>query len=62
MANQMALLANIWKGKDVKAFTAEDFMPKPKEDAEQKQTWQQQLAIVKQLNAAFKGTTKKKAS
>jgi hypothetical protein len=60
MANQMSLLANIWKGKDVKPFTVDDFMPKPKEEAEQPQTWQQQLFIVQQLQAALQGAAKKK--
>lgn len=57
----MSLLANIHRGKDVKAFTPDDFMPKEKgSTAEQAQTWQQQLAMVQMLNAAFKGKRVKK--
>jgi hypothetical protein len=62
MAHAMALMANIWKGKDVKPFTTEDFMPKVKEEgsAAEQQSWQQQLSIVQALHAAFKANQEQK--
>lgn len=46
------VLANVWRGKNTKAFTPDDFMPKEKPG---QQTPKQILATVKTLNAAFGG-------
>ena len=47
-----SVIANAHRGKDTKAFTPEDFMPRRRPKV---QTWQQQLALVEVLNRAFGG-------
>lgn len=53
-------LANIYRAKNQKAFTPQDFMPgvKESENARQTQTWQEQLALVRQLNESLGGKAK----
>lgn len=48
------VLANAWRGKNVKPLTTEDFMPKVKVRSNQ-QTAKQMLSTVRLLNAAFGG-------
>lgn len=48
------VLANAWRGKNVKPFTTDDFMPKSKAKSRQ-QTSSQMLSTVRLLNAAFGG-------
>lgn len=47
-----ATLANTFKKKSAKRYTPADFFP---DYAPRRQTWQEQLAIVEALNAAFGG-------
>ena len=56
-----ATIANIFRDtkKRRKPYKPQDFMPKLEEKREQ--TWQEQLQIVRMLNAAFGGKEKKKA-
>jgi hypothetical protein len=51
-------IANIVRKKGSKPHKPEDFMPKFGEREEPEQDWQQQLRMVKTLNAAFGGTTR----
>jgi len=46
------VLANMWRGKNTKTFTPDDFMPK---ERARQQTPKQMLATAKVLNAAFGG-------
>lgn len=48
-----AVMANMWRGKNTKAFIPNDFMPKKEHKG---QTAEQMLFTVKMLNAAFGGT------
>lgn len=50
-----SVLANIWRGKNVKAFKPEDFMPGRKQG---RQTPEQMFATVQLLNATFGGSVK----
>lgn len=50
-----AVLANIWRGKNVKAFKPEDFMPGREHE---RQTPEQMLTTVQLLNAALGGSVR----
>lgn len=51
-------IANIFRDKNSRALSVEDLVgpgPEQRMDSPKKQTWQEQLAIVEALNAAFGG-------
>lgn len=55
-ARMCAIIANVNRGKRGRQYTPKDFMPYWGERPEQ--TWQEQLAAIKQINAALGGTSR----
>ena len=57
-----ALTANIARDEKRRArpYEVDDFMPKFDQGAKEAQPWQEQLALVEMLNAAFGGEDKRK--
>jgi hypothetical protein len=48
------------KGGNRKTYSVQDFMPRYAGEGPKKQTWKHMLALVEELNKAFKGKDKRK--
>ena len=50
-----SMVANVNRGKNQRAFKPDDFMPKLSKKKRKPQTWQDQLSIVKGIQASMGG-------